>query len=310
MLLSTILGFVFLWSTVVIHPGNPQTYDIFFSLFILLYISSLSYVVSQPNAFHFSRKRVLMCFASGFFLSMAELMRVFMVFLLPVLLFFSYQALKNFPAKYYLYFLTPIVLFSGVWHFYIALQHRQITWTNHSGQNLRRAWPEAELPMLVPEVNDRPLALARWPNLNTVEHYENSRRIQKAILRYVLENPIQSASNIVNRLSRLLAVQTSIYGYEPSHWVFCFYKPLVWGASFWLFTNALLLSVGFARYRCLQVFSVPANMLIIITLFCFCILAIGEAGEEARFLISVLPLVAALPSYGSPFGKRGAGGYS
>jgi hypothetical protein len=300
MLLSAAIGFVFLWGTVIIHPGNPQTYDIFFPFFVLLYISSQKYAVSQLDSLNFSKKVALICFASGFFLSMAELMRPFVFFSLPLLLFCSYQALRKFPKKYFFYFLIPIALFSGTWHFYIAFQHGQITWTNHSGYNLARAWEMVDLPMLIPETHNQPLGPDRWVNLNTTEHYQNSQIIQKAIFEYILTHPIQSIRNFAYRVYQMAHVKTSIYTYEPNHWILYVYRPLVGMGCFWLFINFLLLSIGFARYRRLQIFGVPENILIIITTLYLCILTVGEAGEEARFLISLLPLIATLPIYSKP----------
>jgi hypothetical protein len=298
MLISVVLSVVFLWSTVIIHPGNPQTYDIFFPLFNLLYISSLKYAVSQTASPHSPKKMALICFASGFFLSMAELLRPFMFFLLPLLLFCSYQALRNFPIKYFFCFLLPIALFSGVWHVNIALQHGQITWTNNSGQNLIRAWPMVEIPMLVAETHNQPLATNRWPNLNTTEHYQNSQIIQKAVLKYILKHPVQSTVRIVHRLTYLLSVKTSIYYYKPNHWIFWIYKLFVKIACFWLFINILLLSIGFVKYHRLQVFGIAENILIILTLLYVSILAIGEVGEEAKLLISVLPLLVKIAYFG------------
>jgi hypothetical protein len=297
MLLSLIFSFVFLWATVVIHIGNPQVYDIFFPLFSLLHIVLLKIIISHSGLHRYPKLLALLCFTSGFFLSMAELTRPFVFFLLPLLLFCSYQALKAFPTKYFIIFLMPIILFSGSWHFYIAMYHGQIIWTNHSGYNLIRAWPMVEMPKLISETNNQPLVEGSWNNLNTPEHYENSQKIQKAVLTYILKHPIDAFGNVVNLLSSLLEVQTRIHGHNPNHQIFIFYRFFVWAGCLWLFFNVLLHIINFYKNYRLQNFGIPENILLIATALYVCIIAIGESGEGARFLISILPFLAAFPSY-------------
>jgi len=152
------------------------------------------------------------------------------------------------------------------------------------------------MPPLFQESHNQPLAPGRWPNLNTVEHYQNSQIMQNAVLKYILTHPAESFAHAVRRIGRLLMADTSIYSHKPHHWLFWIYKPLVWISCIWIFTNAVLLIVDLKKYR-LRVLGIPENILLILTVYYICMLAIGEAGEEARFLISVLPLIAALPDY-------------
>jgi len=295
---SFLLSVVFLWSTVIVHPGNPQTYDIYFPLFVLLYILLLKFTCSGDYS---EGLRVLFAVGSGFFLSMAELCRVFIFILIPILLFCTYLALKNLPRKYLWCFLIPVVVFTGGWHANLLLRHGQLVSSNHSGFNLIRAWPMVQMPALQPEPDDAPLKPGRWKNLNTAEHYENSRRVQHAVLQYILEHPTESIRHGFDRISSVLVdVPTSIYSYKPEHAIFLFYRPAVWISSVILFASLLWLIVSLARakgHRWQSVFAAPEHILIILTVLSIILLSIGESGEEARFLISVLPLMAALPTY-------------
>lgn len=286
---SFVLSVVFLWSAVIIHPGNPQTYDIFFPFFIMLHIFFLDMAVSRSFS---STKLALICFASGFFLTMAELTRPFVFFLLPLLIFTGYQAMKSFRINYFIYFLIPVVIFSGGWHLHLALHFGQATWTNHSGFNLYRAWPKVKLPPLVEEIHNQPLKPDRWPNLNTAEHYENSRRIQKAVVKYIVIHQ----KKCFKKIGLFFIAKTGIYSYQPHHVIFWVYKPFVFIALSWLTLNMLLVGIACVKHG-ISVLGVPKNVLIIIAVSYIIFSAIGEAGEEARFLISILPLIASLPGF-------------
>jgi hypothetical protein len=292
---SFALSVVFLWATVVIHPGNPQIYDIFLPLFSLLFVVFLQWGISRAGSSGSSKTLDFYCCASGFCLSMAELMRPFVILLVPVLLFCAYQALKEFSVRRFLYFLAPLALFSGTWHAYVGYQYGQVTWSNQSGFNLINAWPKAQMPELVPEINNKPLAPLRPLNFNTAEHAENSRRLQKAVLQYMLEHPIDSMGNVLMQVGALLFGKTQMLSHRPDVWQFWIYRPCVWLACVALFANAAMLCIRVGTYR-LPVLGIPENMLIIIATSYIFLFAIGENGEQARFLLSILPLIAALPA--------------
>jgi len=297
--IAFLLSFMFLWCTVLIHPGNPQVYDILFPLLCLSYVVLLIWIMREPPSQEFSKKTAMLCFAAGFVLSMTDLMRPFVFFLLPVVLLGAYQSLQKRPRRYLLCFLAPVVLFSGGWHLYITCRHGQITWSNHAGFNLCRAWPMVKKPELAPEPNNRPLMPGRGANVNTAEHYENSCRLQKAVLDYIKTHPRQSFWHGVTLMRRFLAGQTDIYKVRPHSQLFTFYGPLVWTASLWLLANALWLGVRAVRHP-LRALGRPENILILMTVFSILVMALGEQGEQARFLVSVLPLLAALPRCAAP----------
>jgi hypothetical protein len=289
------LGLVFLAATVLVHPGNPQTYDIFYPLFVLAFGLALRRAARPAGS------RAGWALAAGFLLAMAELSRPFVVLGLPLVVALAALAVARRPRQHLAALLLPVLLLSGGWHGWLAVRHGQLASTNHAGQNLRRAWPMAVVPRppLVPEVNSERLGPGRWPNLNTAEHLENSRRLQRAVLRYVRTHPLGSARHALGRLRALLLdVRTDIYRHRPRHWVLVLYRPLVRAAVAWLTLNALLLVSGLLvdGRRRRRLLADPDSILIVITAFSACALAVGDAQEEARFLISLLPLLAAVPS--------------
>jgi hypothetical protein len=290
---SFVLSVVFLWSTVLIHPGNPQTYDIFYPLFILIYLLLLKLILSRTGA----QKTVLLSAGSGLTLALAELSRPFVFLMLPLMLVGAYQTLRRRSMQSLIAFLVPVMLLSGGWHLYQLVRYDQITWSNHTGFNLHRAWFMVETPPLVQELHDAPLKPGRLPNLNTAEHYENSRRLERAVLEYIVDHPGASALHAARRFKLMLfEVRTSIYSHRPVSGVFLVYRPLVWLSVLWLFVSAvMLLILGLRQKRPWQWLGCPTNMLIVIACLSICFLVLGDNDEEARFLISVLPFLAVLP---------------
>jgi hypothetical protein len=294
---SLAFSIISLWSTVIIHPGNPQIYDVFYPLFILLFVLFLKLALHST----FQRLAALYCLMSGFFLSMAELTRPFVFFILPLLLTGACYSLAA-PRKI-IWFVLPLIMFSGSWHAHQFLHHRQLTWTNHSGFNLIRSWTMVEVPPLAKENHNQPVKPGRWLNVNTAEHQENSNRIRKAVMDYWLAHPRESLLHLFQETSSLfIHVKTGIYAYQPRSRMFLLYKPAVWIAGFWFLLNLTLLTLRFFKHP-LKALGPTENILIVFTAGSLIFSAIGEGEEEARFLISLLPLLAVFPRVLSPFRK-------
>jgi hypothetical protein len=291
--LSFGISLVFMYCTALIHPGNPQVYDVFFPLFFLLCIAFLQELAIRKVE---GRKPVVLATLAGFTLSMAELSRPFFLLLLPLALLVAVRILLNYPRRVLVAFLIPVLLLSGLWNLNMLVRHQQFTWSNHSGFNLQRAWRViAQYPPLLPEPGDTPLAPDRWENLNTSEHYANSRILQQAVADFVLIHPKTSLFFMATRIKTVLIdVATSIYTHKPESRVFAIYRPLVWLTASWLLIDALLLA-WYLFTRGFTVLDFPINLLILLTGFTTLIVSIGEGGEEARFLISILPFLAVLP---------------
>lgn len=287
-----LLTIIFLENTTIVHPGNPQLHDVLFPFLILAFFVTIRGASKQTSL----RMMMLACFTAGFTLSMLELTRAFVFYVLPVLLAFSYMSLRHLPRRALLTFLAPIILFSGTWHVHLLLSHGQVIASNHTGFNLHRAWAMVPQPEFIPADN-APLGPDRWENLNNPQHIVNSRRLQSAIVEFALQRPVGSTSHIINRISELLEPQTGVYDYQPSDWLFGLYRLAVRIASGLLIINLLLLFVELVKRprHSFKLLTLPENTLILLASFTVFVLAVGESGEEARLVITVLPLFALLP---------------
>jgi len=284
------LSAFFLFCTRIIHPVNPQVYDIYFPLFILLYIGFLNLARTRGSSYF--------CFYSGLSLSMAELTRPFVIFLLPFLLIGTYRVLANCPASfcdkrktrlYYLSFLLPLVLFSGSWHFHLAVTHGQITATPHSGFNLQNSWHIQELPQLIDTRVKEPWMI----NKDTLaEHYENSKRMQSAIISYWAKRPLLSFGHACELLRKSPSLAATHWGLVVEHPLMPFYLLLLNMLVCLLYYNFIQTSINAFILRRGAVLDNVDYILMFITVSTVLFQVFGDSGEESRFFITILPLLA------------------
>ena len=148
------------------------------------------------------------------------------------------------------------------------------------------------------ETHSHPSDEKSWPNLNTEEEYVASQMLQRAVFAYMLANPREALQHGFRRVVRFARPQTSMDGgVAPPHPVLSVYT-LIAPASF-LFMMGNLLALGVyamkARARCYLLLGSPENLLLLIAFFSLLVLSLGEAHEEARLVLSILPFLAAYP---------------
>jgi hypothetical protein len=292
---TRLTSLVFLGATLIIHRLMPLTYDILFPLL------GLGYLVLLPAPTVRSTTVLYRCFWAGFLLAWLELTRPFILFLFPLLASFSYLRIRPLGRKALLMFLFPILLLSGGWHLKLLIfQDGQVIWSNHTGFNLLRAWKDLgiEVPPLVDE--DGTLHHPTLPEVvNTPNHSRHNQTVKNAVLRYVVQHPFKSVQFAFYRLGVFLKPRITIYNAtEPEHWLLWLYRPLIWFCSSWVMWNVGRLVWGAIRRQSnLSVFGLPHNQLLVLTGASLLCLALGEAGEEARLLISILPWFAVYASY-------------
>jgi hypothetical protein len=175
-----------------------------------------------------------------------------------------------------------------------------------------RAWPQIPAPPLIPEPGYVPLAESkwvgvdvpqpRWGNLNTPEHTENNRRMQRAELAYWVAHPLDSALFAFDRIAIFLSGATAYNKFTPvSRW-FGLYALVERTLSGLAILRAALVLLG-ALLHPRQVRSIlaqPDNLILLFVVACILFLAVGERDEEPRLLLSVLPLLATLPVWRLP----------
>jgi hypothetical protein len=278
---------VFLWTTVIVHAANPQSYDAFYPLAVLLFVAGL-------GAARTSRFPVAVAAASGFFLSMAELARPFFLLLLPMALGCAAVVLRDRGRKVLVAFVVPVLVCSGAWHAKLLLHDGQLSWSNHAGFNLVQAWPDVPVPRGEVE-RTQPKRPGLWRDLNTAVHERNSRVLEHAVVAWLLQHPAEALVESIAKVQRLLRGRTELNGYVPRAAVFGPYRWLVPLAGGWLFANVAWLVVRVIGRRQWTLLGEPANVLLLIAAATTVLLAVGDHGEETRFLVSVLPFLAAWP---------------
>ena len=291
LLVSFLIGWIFFRAALLIHEGNPQYYDVLLPCFLLMYLlfSEASFALKDWRFL-----APLMGFLAGLCLGITELSRPFMLALLPFLV--GYSCFHYLNQKQYIslvIFLLPLFIVSGGWHAKLYLYNNgQIIWSNSSGTNLYRAWSfmvdneslESELQEEAP-----PILYGRWNNLNTQVHYENSQVRKAYVWKAIRENPGKTLQRIWEKTLIFIRPQTDLYAHQPRGNFIAVYKVLVKGI-YLLFPILVILGIRKIIKRPSSFFS-REWMVVFITGFLSFMPIIGESGEEARFLISVLPFL-------------------
>ncbi|MBM3122378.1 MAG: hypothetical protein FJZ97_09375, partial [Chloroflexi bacterium] len=289
-----------MWGTVIVHPGNPQVYDVVYPFLVLAFVGLLT--ILKHRDWLPPRLVIPLSCLAGVVLASAELSRPFVLYLMPLLLVGGILVIRPLGRPSCVAFVLPLVLISGLWHLHLVAAHGQLLWTNHSGFNLVRAWSDTPTPILVPEPDAVPIAPGRWGNLNTPEHLANSRILQAAVLGQVARYPGHAATEALQKVFDFATAPTAIYTHTPDQPALVVYRAVSLLLFLLLFANALLLFLLFleAPKRAVTLLAEPQNILICVAISSLVFLALGEAEEEARLVLSVLPMVAGLPIASRP----------
>lgn len=286
-----LIAWIFFRAILIIHKGNPQYYDVLLPCCLLLYL------LFSEASFSLRDWRVLppvLGFLAGLCLGVAELSRPFMLALVPFLV--GYSCFHYFKQKQYLSllsFLFPLLILSGGWHAKLYVyNHGQIIWSNSSGTNLYRAWSHlVDNEALALELKEEapPLLYGRWDNLNTQVHYENSQTRKKYVWQAIRKHPGKALQRIWEKTLIFIQPQTDLYAHQPRGTFVAVYKVLVKGL-YLIFPFLVVLGIR-DLIRDPSTFFSREWMVLFITGFLTFMPIIGESGEEARFLISILPFL-------------------
>ena len=216
-LIWLLLTLIFFPSLLLIHPGNPQLYDVLMPVLLLGYILLSRRSFREKGSVWITG---LFAFLAGFCLTMAELIRPFILLIVPLLIAYNFFQYRKTSLSRFAIFLLPVLLFSGVWHAKLLYNHGQLIWSNHGGTNLYRAWaPVVDEPALKakllpeePPVNDFGWA---WNNLNTETHARNSKIRQQAVISGILDHPGQAFAHLMKRIADFTRPQIDLYSHRP-----------------------------------------------------------------------------------------------
>lgn len=289
---------VFLWASILIHRQMPVSYDVFFPLLVLSYLTlAPAREDGRCGGLQWSTPRLL---SAGLCLAVLELTRPFVMILLPLLLadpLLAFRAARDW-RKAAVFFL-PLVILSGGWHVKMLVCHGQWVWTNQSGFNLLRAWESfgVDAPPFVDEEGNP--ANPNLPRLmNTGHHTQMNREVQQAVFRAILSRPGEALGHAFNRLKIFLRPRTSIYHLTPVEgFGIQVYRVCVWFSVAWMAIQVLRLVFSLRGWESVRLLGLRENQLALFSLLSLLILALGEAGEEARLMVSLLPLLGSFPVF-------------
>lgn len=291
--LSFGLSLLFLWATVLIHPTTGIVYDIAFAFLIVAYFALLRLGSAVAG-----RWPAALCMAAaGCALAFAELTRPYMILFVVPLLAAGFCGLRPGARWRFAALLAPVLVLSGGWHAHQAVNHGQLTWSNHAGFNMIRAWRMVPYPELAPEPGNAPVALKRLPNMNTPEHGENSRRLRDAIFAYIRANPMISALHAVERVAIFSAAGHQIEDHAPDDPLLPVYDLVVKYANIGVLAAmlAIFAALAIAPRRAGATIGDTNNQILAFVGLSMALIAVTEFGEEARFQICLLPALAAVP---------------
>lgn len=285
-----VLAPIFLAATLAIHPAGAWVYDILQPALLLGFFAALAAIVPRRPA------NVLLALIAGLCLGLAELTRPHMVYLLPLLLAGALARIWPKRTSVIVAFLLPVAVLSGGWHVHQYANLGQFSWSNHGGFNLINAWPMVTPPALVPETQER-VAPGRYTQIDTPEHGVNSRRLTRAVLAFAFENPWRATVHVAERLSILLSAPTSYMRSEPRSWILPLYQVAARYAGLYMLLagGAVALALVLQPRRATDLLGKPDNLLLLTGAFSIVLVAVADHGEEARFLLMLLPLMAAAP---------------
>jgi len=278
-----------------VHQANPQYYDVLLPLFLLVY-----FLLSRLSFYSVSRWVLPAALLAGFCLTMAELCRPFMIAIFPFLLGLNlYHYIRRRHWKMLALFLLPILIFSGGWHAKLwHYNHQQVIWSNSSGTNLFRAWSrfvDQEALMLELQEEAPPIMEGRWQNINTQIHYENSQIRKEYVWKGIKSNPNEAFNYLWEKTITFIQPRTDMYANDPQAPVIRVYRIIV-RSLFIVFPFLLVSIVVKFVWKPVTIFQVD-TWVILVTGFISLMPIIGESGEEARFVISVVPLLTVCGMY-------------
>ena len=119
--------------------------------------------------------------------------------------------------------------------------------------------------------------------------------MQDAIFKHWLTQPVQSLSFGINLLRDFMSAPTAIYEHKPTSIFLQSYQLLYQVLSGVMLLNCVIVmgGVGFLSKNKVQDLMATDNLIILLGTSLLVIFAISEKAEEARFVISTLPFVAA-----------------
>ena len=291
------IAIIAILATLSIHKGNAQVYDLYFPVTILLLVKCLDLMRSEKIR---PKMRLFLCFLAGLLFSIAELTRPFVLVTVPFFLFGAWRMIRPFPRINFVAVLIPILLLSGSWHLKLIIRNGQLSWSNHTGFNLYQSWYENIDPGKYASFKEEPPLHENWgsANLNTDLHTANSKELSGMIIRQIFRQPGLAFLHVWDRALTFWSPKPVLFDAQFPPNIYRTYRLVVWLLGFslllaFLFWSREVFRKGF-KYV-LDSLAEPELMLMLFLILNITIYIVAEGGEDARFLISVLPMLMCFP---------------
>lgn len=313
LLVSSAISYFLSYCALYIAQNSTFSYDVFLPFGILSSIYSFKLASERSQD---SNQTYFYAFLSGLFLSLSELSRPFVIFLVPIFLYFVFKYFNSKPRR--IFFIIALVIFSGAWHAKLLfLNNYQILWSNYSGRNLAGAWIQKITPMVCSDglISDLYAQREMKRIYNHPCYIAMSKSSQDGIKAYAIENPAYVFKNITRLLGSFFEPRFQRVLYRsPNCAPDCIlltddetklpelakeiYKILVWVFTF-SFISTLIIKLGSillkeTKYKT-ESSDIVGNLIFICLLILIPALALGDDGEQVRFLKSILPILACTP---------------
>lgn len=312
LLLSSVISYFLSYCLVNIAQFSTFPYDVFLPFAILASICLLFLAFNTTS----NKKYNIYIFLSGLILGACELSRPFVIFLIPIFLFYVFKHFKSKSSK--IIFITGLAILSGSWHTKLLIfNDSQFLWSNYGGRNLIGAWIEKPTPEVcsASQVKD----LYSQNEMRIIYNHpcfsKKSKAAMHGVIAYAIENPIYAFKNTTRLLKSFFEPRFERVLYKnPTCAPYCLlltddhtklselsralYILLVWIFAFSLICiliiniRSMLLRNSINR---VVNSNFPQNLIFLCLLVLVPLLALGEDGEQVRFLKSIMPILACTP---------------
>jgi hypothetical protein len=182
-------------------------------------------------------------------------------------------------------FCIPLT-YTLVWHSYHVVVLEQWSWSNYAGFNIARAWlPDA----YAAAVRGLP------PDMQNPLWGERSSALTGEVFQWIRTNPARAFERALKLLWQMLQIPVTFYRFTDAGETYEVTRLLPWYIMPFRIAVFLLLGMQFLTFAILvrhfrkENYTFLVERVIWITIFC--VTAVSETGEQARFLASFVPVM-------------------
>jgi hypothetical protein len=216
----------------------------------------------------------------------ADSLRPYMQFFLPILLIAgALQIGTRHGWRGLRWYLIPFI-YSITWHLHHIIWLEQWSWSNYTGFNIARAW----LPEFYAQA-----VIGLPPDMNNPEWGVRSSALTRASIAWITSHPWQAIGNALALLWQMVQIPVTIERFNGTGGTYEVMRAIPWFIPpFRVLVGGVLIAqlvvlLHDVRRRPTEWQHRTFERVIWITIFC--LTALSEKGEQARFVASYIPLL-------------------